>query len=170
MARRTILIAAALVLVLTSAIAQGVNTSEAATSGTPNSTVAERAASAPPDTAAAALAKVRTVFAEHCDRCHGGRRPAAGLRLSTEADLAALTEMTGAGRDSVMLVVPGHPEASYLVMKIKGSKRIIGNRMPLGARVLSEEDVAIVEQWIRGLAVPDTTVRPTPSEDEGSNG
>lgn len=170
MKKRTILIAAGLALMLVSTMAEGVTTSDADPPEATGSGMAEPAASAPPDTAAAAaLVKVRALFAERCVRCHGGKRPAAGLSLATDADMAALTGTAAAGRDSLMLVVPGRPEASYLLMKINGSDGIIGNRMPLAARALSDEDVRIVEEWIRSMGVPDTTAQQLPTDAVGSN-
>lgn len=162
MARRQALFAAALILVQSATVAQGMgmgmgmDMQMGRASESPDSTMIEQAA--PSDSLAAiALARVRAIFSEHCISCHGDRRPSAGLGLSTEADLAALTRTTSSEVDTLMLVVPGHPEASYLLMKIKGSDGIIGNRMPLGAKPLSDTDVGAVEQWIRSLALPDTT-------------
>jgi mono/diheme cytochrome c family protein len=173
MAKRAILVAAALILVESAAAAQGMgmgmHMGRARASGSPDSTMVEQTAPAPSDSlAAVALAKVRAMFAEHCNMCHGGRRPSAGLGLSTDADLAALTQTTSTERDTLMLIAPGHPDASYLLMKIKGSDGIIGNRMPLGAEALSSKEVAMVEEWIRGLAVPDTAA-PAAAGDEGSS-
>jgi mono/diheme cytochrome c family protein len=168
MIRGLTLTAVALALLLAAA-AHDVGSAAKEQSAVADSTVSTPTAPAQPDSAAAAaLAKVRAVFSEHCIRCHGSKRPAAGLALATEADLAALAKTASAGRDTVMLVAPGRPEASYLLMKIKGSEGIIGNRMPLGAKPLSDEDVGIVEEWIRSLAVPDTTTHPTVSAEEGS--
>jgi hypothetical protein len=48
-------------------------------------------------------------------------------------------------------VVPGKPEESYLVAKLRGSEGIAGARMPLDEDALPEARVAAVEAWIRDL-------------------
>jgi mono/diheme cytochrome c family protein len=170
MKRGLALAVAASVLVLSTALAHDVNTDATEKpASVPDTTMAEPAAPAPADSAAAALVKVKDLFAKHCARCHGDKRPADGLRLSSEADLAALALTAGVVRDSFVMVAPGRPEASYLLMKIKGSDGIIGRRMPLAAKPLSEEDVAVVEEWIRGLAVPDTTSQPAATDSGNAN-
>jgi mono/diheme cytochrome c family protein len=176
MARRMALIVAALILMQSAAAAQGMGMGMGMGMGRgrstepPDSTTVENAAVASSDSlAAAALAKVKAVFAEHCIGCHGDRRPLAGLRLSTDADLAALAQTTSSEIDTFMLVAPGHPEKSYLLLKIEGSKGIVGSRMPLGGRPLSKEEVGVVEEWIRSLAVADTTSQPPAGEAGGSS-
>jgi mono/diheme cytochrome c family protein len=167
MMMRLSLVAAVSALVLSTAAAHDVTTDAARISGAPDSTMSEAAVSAPPDsTTAEALLKVRALFSKRCVYCHGGARPADGLDLSIATDLAALTETAEVETDSIALVVPGAPESSYLVMKIKGADGIVGSRMPLAAKPLSEEDVAVVEEWIRSLAVPDTTAEPAAADSD----
>lgn len=87
-------------------------------------------------------AHVAPIFAKACAKCHteqGLMGPAPeGYRLTSLAD-------TLSARDRVR-VVPGRPEASELVRRIKGQAR---PRMPLdGPPWLSDEDIALVESWI----------------------
>lgn len=97
-------------------------------------------------------ADVRALFDNNCVSCHGGSSPAAGHNYSTNADLQKLVGMASAEKDSIMMIVPGHPEKSYLVMKIRGSSGIMGSRMPLGGKQLSDKEIGIVETWIKGMS------------------
>jgi mono/diheme cytochrome c family protein len=172
MLRRTTLFAVALAALL-AALAVQSRSEPTANPDTPDSATAQATAQAtapatadasPDSVAAATLIRVSGLFAEHCSRCHGEKRPAAGLGLSSGADLAALVHVAAAGNDTLMLVVAGHPESSYLMMKVKGTDVIMGNRMPIGAKPLSDEEVGIISEWISGLAAPDTTAHPVAAE------
>lgn len=88
--------------------------------------------------------------------CHSPPTPAAGLDLvdDTHAELVRQNATGCAGR---VLVVPGAPERSYLIDKLRG-RRLCGERMPKGcdgtpARpCMGEERIALIEAWIRGGA------------------
>ena len=88
-------------------------------------------------------AHVAPIFATRCAKCHTERGlmgPAPeGLRLTSyEATLAA--------RDRAR-VVPGRPEASELVRRIRGQAR---PRMPFdGPPYLDEAETALIVEWIR---------------------
>ena len=87
-------------------------------------------------------AQVAPLFARHCAKCHtaNGLMGAApeGYRLTSHAE-------TLSDADRVR-VVPGRPEASELLRRIKGHAR---PRMPLdGPPYLSEPDIRLVESWI----------------------
>jgi hypothetical protein len=86
--------------------------------------------------------------------CHGGPNGAGGLRLDgTAADALRLVEGTSAvaGRP---YVVPGDPDASYLVAKLRGDAGISGDRMPPAAP-LEKQQLAKVLRWIEGGAPVD---------------
>lgn len=87
-------------------------------------------------------AHVAPIFAKSCAKCHaeqGLMGPAPeGYRLTSLAD-------TLSARDRAR-VVPGRPEASELVRRIKGQAR---PRMPLdGPPWLSDTDIALIESWV----------------------
>jgi hypothetical protein len=46
------------------------------------------------------------------------------------------------------LVVPGDPDASYLVHKLEGAAGIVGVRMPLGGPYLTDGQISIIRRWI----------------------
>jgi hypothetical protein len=90
--------------------------------------------------------------------CHG----AAGdpLRLTRCSSYGALVSARSSELPSVQLVVPGHPERSFLYHKLLGDMYVsvpgcdereanCGTRMPaVGGRALSAEDLEAVRCWI----------------------
>ena len=96
----------------------------------------------------ASLAQVREVFAVSCafSGCHSGGEPAAGLSL--EGDFAArIVGVASEQRSGFLLVDPGNPDESYLLMKVRGDDEIISQQMPPG-NPLSAEQVEIIRAWI----------------------
>ncbi|MBN2565923.1 MAG: hypothetical protein JXB46_09450 [Candidatus Eisenbacteria bacterium] len=98
---------------------------------------------------------VRELLDTHCVRCHGGGRPAKGYDLSTDDQVLSHMGAAAAQMKNVALIDPGHPETSYLIMKVKNSDGIAGNRMPVGGSALSPEEIAVLADWISGMARPE---------------
>ncbi len=88
----------------------------------------------------------------NCTGCHSGDRPGikrGKLELTSFASL-----QKGAGGRKV--VVPGKPEESSLVLRIKGEET---PRMPQGAnQVLADSAIAKIEQWVKEGARLDTGI------------
>ncbi len=87
-------------------------------------------------------AQVAPLFARHCAKCHtaNGLMGAApeGYRLTSHAETLSDAER--------VRVVPGRPQGSELLRRIKGHAR---PRMPLdGPPYLSEPDIQLIESWI----------------------
>lgn len=85
---------------------------------------------------------VAPIFATRCAKCHtdnGQMGPAPeGLRLTSYASTLAFTERAR--------VVPGQPQASELLRRIRGQAR---PRMPLdGPPYLDADDTRLIEDWI----------------------
>jgi hypothetical protein len=57
-------------------------------------------------------------------------------------------------------VVPGDPDASFLIDKLRN--RDVSTQMPLGAEPLAEEEIALIEEWIRGGALRRPEAEPAP--------
>jgi hypothetical protein len=57
-----------------------------------------------------------------------------------------------AGQSPMKRVVPGSPETSYLVHALRGTHLCGGVRMPSGGPYLDEQQIQLVEKWIRDLA------------------
>ncbi|RPH98436.1 MAG: hypothetical protein EHM68_04555 [Lysobacterales bacterium] len=86
---------------------------------------------------------VAPILAQRCAKCHtdnGLMGPAPeGLRLTSYAATLAVAERAR--------VVPGRPEASELVRRIRGQAR---PRMPLdGPPYLDADQIELIEEWIR---------------------
>jgi mono/diheme cytochrome c family protein len=116
-------------------IAGGLKAGSAAPSPLP---AASRPAAGEPVT----YAHVAPLFARHCAKCHSdkGQMGAApeGYRLTSHAATLSADERAR--------VVPGRPEASELLRRIKGQAR---PRMPLdGPSYLSADDIQLIETWI----------------------
>lgn len=93
--------------------------------------------------AAVTYLHVAPILAQRCAKCHtdnGLMGPAPeGLRLTSYAATLAVAERAR--------VVPGRPEASELVRRIRGQAR---PRMPLdGPPYLGADQIELIEEWIR---------------------
>ncbi len=113
---------------------------------------------------------VQQVLSERCalPACHSDVRPQGGLVLSSEEvsygllvnRTATLAEARNAGK---VLVVPGDPENSFLVQKLRGEAP--GERMPQGGEPLSKGTIKLIEKWIKRGAR--TTAEECPPGDGG---
>ncbi len=84
---------------------------------------------------------VRPVLSTRCVSCHGGEKQEGGLRLDTQAGLAA-------GGDSGPVVEAGDPEASLLIAAVRRD----GLEMPPDAPLAADE-VAALTAWVESGAV-----------------
>jgi hypothetical protein len=103
------------------------------------------------------------VFATSCGfgSCHAGKTPAAHLDLQGGDVCAALVSHQSCLFPNRSLVVPGKPEQSFLLDKLKGNAlddepagdcAETNERMPWGAPALDAETLARIESWIRAGA------------------
>src|SRR5687767_13044201 len=60
--------------------------------------------------------------------CHGSGT--GGLTLDEAGAYDAIVEAPSVGAPGEVLVVPGDPDASYLLSKLEGDPGIVGDRMP----------------------------------------
>ncbi len=119
--------------------------------------------------AAPSLDEVASIFARRCadGGCHAGPAPAMGLDLSSPlairrtavgAPSVQRPGVSSASTDprwaSLLRVDPGvsdgvgRPGYSYLIYKLLGDGPMLGERMPRGAPPLSDDEVALVSDWI----------------------
>ncbi len=123
----------------------------------------------PPDTATVSFSRdIVPLFERHGCRnptCHGGPFPSSGYDLRTYQGVFG----PGAWARSLNAceVVPGNPEASFLLEKLGASPRF-GQRMPANRDPLSPEEIDLVRRWILEGARSDATPTPTPSPRVGS--
>lgn len=97
-------------------------------------------------------AKVREIFDEWCTSCHsGGGNPASdpsGIDLAVP--LSSLVGVNSVANGKPM-IVPGDPEASYLLLKMKGGEGMEGDVMPLGDDPLKPEQLQVIADWIAAM-------------------
>lgn len=77
--------------------------------------------------------------------CHGSSR-SANLDLRAGTSYGELVDVQ-ATLESFLLVAPGDPEDSYLVIKLEG-RQAVGSRMPLVGAALDEIDLTNIRNWI----------------------
>ncbi len=91
--------------------------------------------------------KVKPIFEANCARCHGGLNHRGGLSMDTRES------MLKGGHDGAVLV-PGDPAKSLLVRLIRHEGPADDPMsMPPKKPKLSDEDIAIVEKWVKAGAV-----------------
>jgi hypothetical protein len=95
--------------------------------------------------------EIRPILSNICFKCHGpdaderkgGKDGSGGLRLDTE-------EGARAALDDGAAIVPGHPEKSALVARIKTSDQDDLMPPPKSGRKLSPKEIALLEAWVKG--------------------
>ena len=85
-----------------------------------------------------------------CTACHTTARAqfVGGLDLTSSAAYGALVGAGSRGRPGETRVVPGNPEASYLIHKLEGRSTIAGVRMPVGGPYLTQGQIDVIKRWI----------------------
>jgi len=86
-----------------------------------------------------------------CIGCHtdSGRTPAGGLVLLEGRSYQALVGQPSRFKAGAIFVVPGDPNASYLVQKLESAADMVGTRMPRGSGpYLTSGQMQIIRRWI----------------------
>jgi hypothetical protein len=89
-----------------------------------------------------------------CTTCHTdqGRNPAGQLNLRADP-YGALVNVASRQKAGAILVVPGNPDASYLVHKLEGRSDIVQLRMPRnGPPYLTQGQMTVIRRWIENGA------------------
>ncbi len=84
--------------------------------------------------------------------CHGGASAQQGLRLDPGFSADTLIGIASPSSASLVRVVPGNPNNSFLIQKLEGTQTL-GGRMPLGGPFLSQADINVIRQWIANGAL-----------------
>lgn len=80
--------------------------------------------------------------------CHSGPFPSSGYDLRTHA--TGFQSGDVARRISMCAIVPGDPENSFLIEKLRSDDPVGGGyRMPMEREPLTEEEITMIETWIR---------------------
>ncbi len=90
---------------------------------------------------------VRPILAEKCTLCHGPDEAKAGLRLT---GIEPATRVLESGRRGV---VPGEPEHSEMLARVKTTDPEEHMPPPGKGEPLTEAEVAVIERWIAEGAV-----------------
>lgn len=100
----------------------------------------------PPTTA---FGDVQAILGQSCafSTCHGSGSGYLQLR-GTDADYDALVGVTAFAAPDETLVVPGDPDASYLMAKLDGAAGIVGDTMPQGGDLLDASTRDVIRDWI----------------------
>ncbi len=89
----------------------------------------------------------QNVFTPICTTCHAGASAPLGLRLDEASSYAALVNAASVEVPVLRRVLPGDPDASYLIQKLEG-RAAVGSTMPLGQAPLPAATIAVIRQWI----------------------
>ena len=112
--------------------------------------VATAAFAAPDGTGVTFKQSIVPVLKSKCAACHLTGQEAGRLALHPDAAHASLVGAKSNEAD-LLLVKPGAPDQSYLLMKLQGTHLQRGGqgaRMPFGAPPLDAETIAKVREWI----------------------
>ncbi len=88
------------------------------------------------------------VFTPICSKCHIGASAPEGLQLDAAHSYNLLVGVPSVERPDLLRVIPGNPDASYMVQKIEGAAGIVGGQMPLGETPLPQATIDAISQWI----------------------
>ncbi len=94
------------------------------------------------------------VFTPICTRCHIGASAPEGLELDAAHSYALLVGVASTEEPDVLRVDPGHPDQSYIILKLEGAAGIVGGQMPLGGPYLPQSTIDTIAQWITNGAPP----------------
>jgi hypothetical protein len=96
----------------------------------------------------------RTIFSPRCaiPTCHTAQAMAGNLVLdadSAHGQLVGVEPFIDTARAAGLLRVdPGHPENSFLLVKLEGPPRDQGSRMPLSGTLLNAAEIQLIRAWI----------------------
>jgi mono/diheme cytochrome c family protein len=111
---------------------------------------------APPASGGTAFtfAQIQTqIFTPVCAKsgCHASGSSPSGLVLEAGQSYGNLVGHRAA-ESPLDRVSPGHPDGSYIILKLRGDPSITGERMPLGGPYLSPAQIEGIAAWIRAGA------------------
>lgn len=107
-------------------------------------------ANAAPSKAPSFAAEIAPIFRSRCAACHLTGKEAGNLALHPATARISLVGKRSTAAPH-MLVTPGQPQASYLLMKLDGTHIMNGGkgaRMPFGSPPLDTRIIGIIREWI----------------------
>jgi hypothetical protein len=110
---------------------------------------------APPSGLQPTLASIQdNVFTVNCavSGCHRGAGAPYGLQLDPDFSAGNLIRVPSGQDPNLIRVVPGDPDASFLIQKLDGTQTV-GERMPAGGPpYLTTATINVIRQWIQNGA------------------
>lgn len=100
---------------------------------------------------------IQGIFDNNCVQCHEGKNPPGGLDLSPGGSWSHLINIPSAQNGTFIRVIPDRPLSSLLFLKINCDTPGVGARMPFGGDPLSEDEQALILDWISEGAPSSTT-------------
>ncbi|WP_408586016.1 c-type cytochrome [Novosphingobium sp.] len=101
--------------------------------------------------------QIAPLLESNCAVCHMTGEEAGGMSLVGDTARGFLVDQPSQEAPTIKRVVPGDPDASYIVMKLEGTHIDHGGsgaQMPFGGAPLPAEQIALVRQWIKDGAHP----------------
>ncbi|WP_246605124.1 hypothetical protein [Aquisediminimonas sediminicola] len=123
----------------------------AACSGDKPVAEANNEAQAPAAASSYFVNEIVPIFRQKCATCHLTGSEAGQMALTPDKAWESLVNVASIEATDKKRVVPGNPDASYLVMKLEGKHLENGGsgaRMPFAAPPLPLEEVAKIREWI----------------------
>src|SRR5438132_8522933 len=111
---------------------------------------------APPAGLQPTLASIQdNVFTVTCavPGCHGGAGAQQGLRLDPGFSAGNLINVPSPRNPNLIRVVPGDPDASFLIQKLQGTDGLLGDRMPDGWPYFTTATINVIRQWLQNGAL-----------------
>lgn len=87
-------------------------------------------------------------FEPFCTACHGGPSAPKGLDLTAEEAYDRLVGVPAVERPELLLVDPGNPDLSYLIIKLEAGPGMAGRQMPRDRPARPPEEIATIRLWI----------------------
>jgi hypothetical protein len=95
------------------------------------------------------------VFSAVCAvACHRPPNSYQGLNLEAGKAYENLVDVSSVEIPSMMRIVPGDADNSYIIWKLEDREGILGQRMPLDLPALPSDQIEAIKTWINEGAVP----------------
>jgi mono/diheme cytochrome c family protein len=91
------------------------------------------------------------VFSVACISCHGGAGAPEGLSLEPGISAVNLIGVPVPRNSTLIRVIPGNPDESFLIQKLEGRQGLLGDRMPANGLYLPQATINVIRLWIQNL-------------------
>jgi hypothetical protein len=90
------------------------------------------------------------IFTPRCaiSGCHSGSFPAGNMSLEASRIASQIIDVASSGKPDEKRIIPGEPDNSYLLKKLRGTSGIVGSQMPLSGRRLTADEIARIARWV----------------------